>query len=76
MNKTTLLCTIHDLRFEQLDDWHERGLPAPECYLCMAEEVKAAKQEAAEAKRQRDVLLEAIEIKRSVQVAPGKELTK
>ncbi|WP_330114121.1 hypothetical protein SA496_15745 [Pseudomonas sp. JS3066] len=63
-------CTIHNLRFEQPDDWHERKLPAGGCYLCMADQLKAAQKELAEVTNQRDTLLAAIDVKLTVQV-PG-----
>lgn len=75
-SKQTLLCAIHDLKFEQPDDWLEKGLPPPACYLCMAEKLKASDLAVKEATSQRDVLLQAITIKTCIPVAAIDRLTK
>lgn len=71
-NKSTLICTKHELRFEQFDDWYEKeGGPVPSCYICAHEEKQAIKRQLDEAIRHRDLLLGAIEVKLSLPV--GKE---
>ncbi|MCY1346664.1 hypothetical protein D9M68_138960 [compost metagenome] len=62
-------CTIHNLRFEQPGDWHERNLPTGGCYLCMVDQLKASQRELAEVTAQRDSLLDAIDVKLAVQVS-------
>lgn len=65
----TLECTTHRLRFEVPHDWHERGMPAPDCYLCMTEKLKRIAVERDEALAHRDTLLAAFRIKTTVRVS-------
>ncbi|WP_010219413.1 hypothetical protein [Pseudomonas syringae group genomosp. 3] len=62
-----MLCTIHDLRFEQPNSWYDKGLGEAGCLMCMAERLKATRDDLDKAIAHRKVLLQAIDLKLTLQ---------
>lgn len=59
-------CTIHELRFEQPGSWYEKGMGDSGCLMCMADRLKAARDELDAVTKHRKVLLEAIDLKLTI----------
>lgn len=69
MEKIRFECRKHLLEYEYPADWPEvQGMTPPACPLCKAEDNAEISAKYVEVKRQRDKLLEAIEVKLNVKV--------
>jgi len=63
--KASFHCRIHGLEFQYPADWHGRNLHSPGCPICMLEENLAIKEALALERKQKNCLLDAIEIKQN-----------
>lgn len=61
----SLVCTVHNLKYEYPAAWDDSNLPAPACPICQVEEINKLEMRFNQLKRQYDVVMEAIEIKRN-----------
>ncbi len=67
MKNLTFECSLHELKYEYPRDWLEQKISSPECPLCVDAELSRLSAKYIEVKQQRDKLLEAINIKLSVE---------
>ncbi len=67
MKNLTFECTVHQLKYEYPRDWLEQKISPPECPLCVDDQLTRLSAKYIEVKQQRDKLLEAIDIKISVE---------
>lgn len=67
MNNLTFECTLHNIKYEYPRDWLEQKISPPECPLCINAELTRLSAKYIKVKQQRDKLLEAIDIKLSVE---------
>ena len=67
MNNLTFECTVHNIKYEYPRDWLEQKISPPECPLCINTELTRLSAKYIKVKQQRDKLLEAIDIKLSVE---------
>lgn len=61
----SLVCTVHNLKYEYPAAWDDSHLPAPACPMCQVEEIKKWKERFNQLKGQHDTVMKAIEIKRN-----------
>lgn len=59
-------CTIDDRRFEQPNSWDDKGLCEAGCLVCMAELLKATRDDLDKAIAHRKVLLQPIDLKLTI----------
>lgn len=64
----TMRCTIHDLCFEQPNSWYDKGLGDAGCLMCMAERIKATREDLDKVIAHRKLLLAAIDLKLTLRI--------